>query len=79
MSEFKKLSARDFKSAFVSFVLTVVLAGAVYVVGIGDIFAIELHAFINVIAMAGLVFIISLIKSWATTKQGDFLGAVKIK
>lgn len=79
MSEFKQLSARDFKSAFVSFLLTIILAGAVYVVGIGDIFKVELNAFINVIAISGLVFVISLIKSWMTTKQGDFLGAVKIK
>lgn len=67
------------KSALVSLFLAGVLAGALYILGIGNIFQIDIHSLLNVIAIAILVGIVSLIKSGGTTSSGKFVGAVRIK
>lgn len=67
------------KSALVSGVLTAVLAGAMYVIGVGNVFAINVHSLVNVVALGLLTSIVSLIKSLLTTDKGNFLGAVSIK
>ncbi len=67
------------KSALVSGVLAAVLAGAGYFLQVGDIFAIDVRTLVNVVALAGLTAVVSLIKSLATTEEGKFVGAVKIQ
>lgn len=78
MSSFFTVNWAQIRSACVSIGLAVVLAVAVYIVGVGDIFAIEYKTLINIGVLAGLVGIIDLVKSLLTTKQGDFVGAVNI-
>lgn len=66
------------KSALVSTVLAGILAGAIYILGVGDVFNLDIKAFVNVISMALLSGIVSLIKSSLTTDAGNFAGAVKV-
>jgi len=51
-----------------------VLAMAGYVIGIGDVFALDPRALINVCMMAFLTTVVSLIKSSNTTPNGTFAG-----
>lgn len=67
------------KSALVSAFITAILAGAGYVVGVGDIFKIDVHALVNVVSLASLTALVSIIKSFLTTDSGKFVGAVAIK
>ena len=46
---------------------------------LGNIFAIDFHSLANIGALAFLTGIISLIKSFLTTAQGNFVGAVAIR
>ncbi len=78
MTELFKLDFTQIKSALVSGILTAVLAGAGYVVGLGDIFAIDVHNLTNIVSLAFLTTIISLVKSLLTTREGNFVGAVKV-
>ncbi len=73
------LSMTNVKSAIVSGVITAILAGASYIIGLNDVFAIDVHALINVISLAGMTAIVSLIKSLLTTDSGSFAGVTKIK
>ena len=79
MSNFFTVSATELKSALVYAVLTAVLSMLVYVVGIGDIFAISLKPVVNIGAISLGVGLISIIKNLLTTKEGMFVGAVKVK
>ncbi len=78
MSNLFSISADQIKSALVSGILTAILAGFTYIIGLGDVFAIDVHSLINVIALSFGVTIISLIKSFFTTSEGKFVGSVKI-
>lgn len=64
----------NIKSALVSFVISGVLAGALYVLQVGDVFALDVHKLINVVAIAVLVGVVSLIKSTGTSTSGTFAG-----
>lgn len=66
------------KSALISFIISGLLAGALYVLQIGDIFAIDVHGLLNVVAIAVLVALVSFLKSLGTKSDGTFAG-VKIK
>jgi len=66
------------KSALMSGATMAVLAMAGYVIGIGDVFALDPRALINVCVMAFLTSAVSLIKSSMTTPEGTFAG-VKVK
>lgn len=68
----------NLKSALVSGVIMGVLAMATYIVGLGDVFKIDVHSLVNVGALAVLTAVVSLIKSYLTTSDGAFLG-VQIK
>lgn len=78
MTGLLKLDWANVKSALVSGVLTAVLAGAGYIIGLGDIFAIDLHAISNVVGLAFLTTLVSLVKALLTTNEGNFVGAVNI-
>lgn len=66
------------KSALVTGILTAVLAIAVYLVSLGDVYKANTHDLVNVGSLALLTTLISLIKSFLTTSDGKFLGAVKV-
>ena len=65
-------------NALVTVVLTGVLAVAVYIVGLGDIFKIDSHTLINIGVLSILNGVISLIKNFLTTEKGKFLGVAKV-
>lgn len=67
------------RSALITALLTAVLATAMYVLGIGDVFKIDVHALVNVGALSLLTAVVSIIKSSFTTDSGNFVGAVKIQ
>ena len=74
-----KLSWADVKSALVSAFIVAFFAAAAYVVGVGDLFAINIHTLVNVTTLAGLTAVVSLIKSLLTTTSGNFVGTVAVK
>lgn len=74
-----QITTTNVKSALVSAFLTACLALAGYVIGVGDIFKIDVHAFANVGALSLLTAVVSIIKSFLTTPSGNFVGAVAIK
>lgn len=67
------------KSALVSAIITAILAIAGYILGVGDVFNLDLHALVNVASLSALTALVSLIKSFLTTPQGNFVGAVEVK
>lgn len=73
------LSTTNIKSALVSALLTAILAIAGYIIGVADVFKIDVHALINVGALSALTAIVSLIKSFLTTDGGKFVGTVTVK
>lgn len=66
------------KSAIASGIITAVLAGFIYIVGVGDIFAIDLHSLTNVIVLALLTTFVSLVKAGLTRTDGT-IGGVQVK
>jgi hypothetical protein len=66
------------KSALMSGFLMALLGIMGYIVGVGDIFSLDLHALVNVGVMAFLTTAISLVKAGLTTDKGTALG-VQIK
>lgn len=74
-----QLSWANIKGALISAIITAVLAIAGYIIGVGDIFNIDVHALVNVGALSALTALVSVIKSLLTTQSGDFVGAVKVK
>lgn len=68
----------NIKSALVSGLITAVLAMAGYLIGIGDIFKIDVHAIVNVGALSALTALVSAIKSFFTTSEGNIIGVTKI-
>ncbi len=66
------------KSALISAFVTAVLGMAGYVIGVGDLFKLNLHALINVGALSALTAIVSILKAFLTTDKGEFMGVVKV-
>lgn len=62
------------KRALVSTVIMAVVAGAVYVIGLGDVFAVNFHSLTNIVAISLLTGLVSLANSLFTTNNGKFLG-----
>lgn len=73
-----KLNKENFKSALVYGLLWGLLAVAVRVDEVGDIFALNWRELVNVGVTGGLAVGISLLKNLLTTTSGNFLGAVKV-
>lgn len=70
----------NIKAALVNGLVAGVIATIGYVLGVGDLFALDVHALVNVFALAGLTAISSFITSLLTSPEtGKFAGAVKIK
>lgn len=73
------LSWDKVKGALISAAITAILTGAGYIIGVGDIFNIDLRALANVVSLSALTALVSLIKAFFTTPQGEFAGAVKVQ
>ena len=73
------LTVTNIKGALVSTVLMAVLAGAGYVVGLGDVFLVESKTLINIVVIALLTGVVSLVKNLLTNKEGVFVGVVEVK
>lgn len=72
------MNKTNLKSALVSFAIAGVLAGAMYILQVGDIFALDVKQLINVVTIAILVAVVSLLKSLGTDANGKFAG-IKVK
>lgn len=62
------------KSALVSGVITGLLGIAGYIIGVGDIFKLDVHTLLNVGSLAALTTIVSFIKASLTTEDGTVAG-----
>jgi ABC-type proline/glycine betaine transport system permease subunit len=65
------------KNALVITVVAAVVAGLVYITGVGDVFSINFHSLVNVVAMALFAGLISLGTHWLTDNNGKFLGVTQ--
>ena len=74
-----QITLTNLKSALVSGVITGVLGVAGYIIGVGDIFKLDVHTLVNVGALAALTTIVSLVKSFLTTPAGNFAGVVVVR
>jgi len=72
------LTWANVRGALVSGVITAVLGIAGYIIGVGDIYKLDLHTLANVGALSALTTIVSLIKNYLTSNQGNFLGTVNV-
>ena len=73
MSKFFNLNFTDIAGAIVSTILVAVIG---YVLDVGDIFSLDPKELINIAVLAGLG---SLVKSLGTNSNGKFAGAIKVK
>lgn len=78
MSNIFSISLTNIKSAVVFSLLTAFVAMIVYVIGLGDLFKVDLHTIANIGGLAFLNGILSLLKSFLTTADGEFLGVTKV-
>ncbi len=62
------------KSALVSTVLMAVITVAGYIIGLGDIWKIDVHTLINLGVVSLLTGLVSLIKNYLTTENGTVAG-----
>ena len=79
MSGFFTWSKKDVYSALTSLVITVLIAVGVYITNVGSIWKIDWKTLVDIGIMAGIVAVVSILKSLLTTKEGKFAGLVKIK
>jgi hypothetical protein len=73
------LNLASFKSALVSTVLMAILAMLVYIIGLGDVWQIDLKALTNIGILALATGLVSLIKNFLTSNDGNFAGLTKIE
>lgn len=67
------------KSALVSAVLMALVQVAGYIIGIGNIFAIDWKVMANMGVIALLTGLVSVVKNLLTTDNGNFAGIIKVK
>lgn len=76
------LDLRNIKSALISGAITIaltsILAIAGYIIGIGDIFSLDVRVLANIAVLSSLTTLVSLIKSLFTTNNGEFAGVIGI-
>ena len=58
-----KLDSSNIQSALVYVVLTAVLGLLMYVIGVGDVYAVDFHSIVNIFAISVMTGIVSLIKN----------------
>lgn len=72
------LNWTNVKSALVSAFITAVLGIGGYVIGVGDVFRLDVHTLVNVASLSALTTFVSLLKSFLTTDQGNFVGLTNV-
>jgi hypothetical protein len=65
------------KNALILTALTAVGAGGAYILGLGDVFAIDGHKLVNIVVLAAIAGVMSLIQHALTTNDDKFVGVVK--
>jgi cytochrome c oxidase subunit IV len=78
-SSFFSLNWTDVKQALSLVIVTLVIQICGYIISVGDIFAISLHALANAAIIPCLVLIVSLLQTGFTTSDGRFLGTFTVK
>jgi hypothetical protein len=66
------------KSALVSVVLMALLSVLLYVIGVGDLWQLDMRSLVNIGVISLFTGIVSLIKNFLTSDEGKFLGLTKI-
>ena len=79
MSKIMSLKLKDLKGAVVSGLIMALFAMSMHILGVGNIYAVNIQDLINVGVLALLTSFVSLIKSFFTNEEGNFLGVVKVK
>jgi len=69
----------DIKQALSLVVVTIVIQACAYIISVGSIFSISWHALVDASTIPALVLIVSLLSSFLTTSQGNFVGLLKVK
>lgn len=59
-------------------ILMALVSMGIYVIGVGDIFAIDTHILINSGVLAFVTGVVSLIKNLLTDNSGKFLGLTQV-
>ncbi len=62
------------KSALISGLITGIIGVAGYIMGVGDLWKLDVHALLNVFAMSALTSIVSLVKAAMTKEDGTVAG-----
>lgn len=78
MNGILSLSWANIWSALVYGLLWGLLAVFIKISEIGNIFNLNWHDLLNVFIMAGIGFLIPIIKNLLTTDKGNFLGIIKV-
>lgn len=73
MSTFLKLNLKDISGAIISAVIVAVVG---YLSTVASVTDIDFKQVLNIAFLAGIA---SLLKAMGTTANGDFLGAIKVK
>lgn len=79
MSSLLNINYKDFLSALAVTIVIGIGATIAYILGVGDIFGINLHSMLNVFVLSVLGGVGQLISSVFTTKAGNFAGAFPVK
>ena len=74
-----QLSWINVKSALMFSLLTAVAGVLVYILGIGDIFSLDIKVLINIFVLSLGNGILSVIKSLLTTNSGNFIGVKTVE
>lgn len=79
MSKLFTVNMVNIKSALMFALLIAVIEVLVYVIGVGDVFALDFKAVVNALVFPFLGAVLSLLKSFLTTSGGKFAGIVQVK
>lgn len=72
------LSWTNVKSAIIYAVLMALVSMGIYVIGVGNIFALDTHVLINSGVLAIVTAFVSLVKNFFTDNSGNFAGIVQV-
>jgi hypothetical protein len=72
------INATTIKSALVSGVMMAILTVAIHIIGVGDIFSLDVKAIANIGVISLLTSVVSFLKSALTGSEGTIAG-IKVK
>lgn len=73
-----QISLTNIKSALIYALLMALVSMGIYVIGVGNIFALDTHVLINSGVLAFVTGIVSLLKNLLTDSDGKFLGVTQV-